>query len=150
MNLYDPEKAARVWQRVQGASVDTAAVGLQGLLIRAATDAQTYLALSRHYTGKPSALLQQMARQEQWCVACLKGICTLVRGAAPSLPSSAPPTGSPEATLRKCYRNALQSLADSDTRRTDPEYGQVFSVLADQKRTHCMHILALLGTTVGK
>ena len=146
MNHFDPEKAARVWQRVQGSNADSAAVGLQGLLMRAAGDAQVYQSLSRRYTGKASHILQQMAQQEQSHIACLKGICTLVRGAAPSFPVSPLPADTPETALRKCYRSALQSLAEYEARSSDPDYGQVFSQLAQQKRTHCVHILSLLGS----
>lgn len=144
MNYYDPEKAAQVWQRVQGGS-DTVAVGLQGLLMQAVANERTYTALSRQLPAG-GQILQKMARQEQKHIACLKGICALVRGAAPQIPLSTPQTDTVEASLRKCYRNALQSLASYESRCSDPEYGPVFSQLALEKRNQCMQILSLLGS----
>ena len=144
MQYYDPEKAARVWGRVQGGT-DTVAVGLQGLLTQAISDEKTYIALCRQFSGTTGQRLQKLARQEQKHIACLKGICALVRGAAPEIPAIVPQTDSPDAALRKCYRNALQSLAAYESRIADPDYGPVFSLLAQEKRDHCLQILSLLG-----
>lgn len=144
MNYYDPEKAARVWQRVQNGP-ETVAVGLQGLLLQAVTEERTYIALSRRVPEEMGKTLQKMARQEQKHIACLKGICTLVRGAAPQHLIPAPQTDATDIALRKCYRNALQSLAAYESRISDPDYGPVFFLLAQEKRHHCLHILSLLG-----
>ena len=58
MNYYDPEKAAQVWQRVQGGS-DTVAVGLQGLLMQAVANERTYTALDRYRGGFPAKMLSK-------------------------------------------------------------------------------------------
>ncbi len=144
MNYYDPEKAARVWQRVQGGT-DTVAVGLQGLLTQAVADEKTYITLSRQLPGPGGQILQKMARQEGRHIACLKGICTLVRGAAPQIPATASQTDTVDAALRKCYRNALQSLTEYEARTSDPEYGPAFAQMAAEKRLQCVQILSLLG-----
>ena len=58
MQYYDPEKAARVWGRVQG-NTDTVSVGLQGLLTQAIADESAYIALSRQIPGSPRQVLQK-------------------------------------------------------------------------------------------
>ncbi len=144
MNYYDPEKAAKVWQRVQG-STDTMAVGLQGLLLQAVSDEKTYIALSRRAPEDIRKSLQKMARQEARHIACLKGICTLVRGAAPQITAPTPQADTLDAALRKCYRNALQSLAAYESRSSDSDYGAAFAQMAAEKRAQCVQILSLLG-----
>ena len=144
MQYYDPEKAARVWGRVQG-NTDTVSVGLQGLLTQAIADEKAYIALSRQIPGTAGQILQKLARQEQKHITCLKGICALVRGAAPEIPVTPTQVESVDAALRKCYRNALQSLSAYEGRISDPDYGAVFSILAQEKRQHCLQILSLLG-----
>lgn len=147
MEMYDTEKATRVWQRVRGSAdtVPTGMSGLQSLIAASATAAAYYQQLQRRFSGSSHALLQKMANQERSITACLKGICTLVRGAPPALSPSAAVTETTEAALRKCYRMALQAAADYDSRSSDGEYGQVFSRLAAQKHAHCTSILELLG-----
>ena len=144
MQYYDPEKAARVWGRVQGNS-DTVSVGLQGLLTQAVFDEKAYIALSRQIPGTAGQILQKLARQEQKHIACLKGICALVRGAAPEIPLAPAQVESIDGALRKCYRNALQSLSAYEGRISDPDYGAAFSILAQEKRQQCLQILSLLG-----
>ncbi len=150
MEIYDADKASRVWQRVRSVSTDTAAVtavghGLQGLIAQSLNQIDLYQQLCHRFSGPEHRLLLRMAQQEQSHCACLKGIGVLLRGAPPA--SRIPPqrVDSVAAGLQKCYRLALQSIAEYEVRSTDPEYGQVFSQMLQCKRAHCLHILELLG-----
>lgn len=147
METYDPEKAARVWQRVRGE--DTPAPNHQGLLALIAeewTDATTYLILSRRFQGKQSLLLRRMFEEEQAHAACLKGIYTLITGQRPITKSAPLPQEGTEAILRRCYGREMRCLAEYEARSADPEYGQVYARLATQERDHCRQILELLGS----
>ena len=151
MQAYDAQKAAQIWQRVRGsgAEMQTSPLhGLNALLAQAAAEADTYQKLSLRFTGNNRTIMQKLAREAAAHTACLKGICSLVRGAPPAvqIPPSTPE--SPEITLRKYYRIALQSLGEYEARSTDIEYGQVFSQLAAVKRVHCMRLLELLGRSI--
>ena len=146
MEVFDSAKAAGVWQRVQGNSTQSRPEeGLLELIFRESEDAEIYLQLSRSLQGKAARLLQKMYQEEQAHAACLRGIYTLTTGkrAGTASPKLNPDT--PERILRKCYGREMRCLAQYEQRIHDPEYGQVFSKLADQEREHCRMILELLG-----
>lgn len=146
METIDPEKAQRVWQRVQGA---TAAApreqGLAELIALEWTGAATYLLLSRHLQGKAANTLRTIHQQEMANVACLKGIYTLLTGNRPVVRANAPTPGNPDTVLRSCYGQEMRILAQYESRSSDPECGKVFARMAEQKREHCRLVLALLG-----
>lgn len=146
MQVYDAQKTAQIWQRVRGAENQASPLhGLNALLTQAATEADAYQKLSMRFTGSDRTTLHKMAREAASHTACLKGICALVRGAPPSVQIPPEAKESPEITLRKYYRIALQSLGEFEARSTDIEYGQVFAQMAAVKRIHCMRLLELLG-----
>ena len=144
MNTIDPQKAARVWQRVQG----TDRLGdreLLTMITREWADAATYLQLSRQFQGKEGAKLRRLYEEEQAHTACLKGIYTLITGTRPTIKAQ-PLTGQdPETVLRRLYGRQMQDLADYEARSADREYGPVFVRLAEQERDHCRTILELIG-----
>ncbi len=154
MDKIDPQKAARVWQRVHTdapaqnsvqAPPQNPVQGLPELIAQEWTDAAIYLQLSRRFQGKDSAILRQMAQQEQSHTACLKGIYTLITGAQPMVRAVPPAQESTQAILRRCYGREMRCLAQYEERASHPEYGQVFSRLAEQEREHCRLVLELLG-----
>jgi len=152
MKPYDPQTAARVWQRVQGHNTQTPVEspnpesGLLGLILEEWISASTYLQLSRTLSPREGAVLQRLFREEQTHAACLKGIYTLVTGEKPLMKTPALPKEPPELTLRKCYVREMQSLKEYEARSSDAEYGPVFSRLAEQEREHCRAVLELLGS----
>ena len=151
MKTYDTEKAARVWQRVQGQpDINAPGQGLQGLIAEEWLDATTYLHLSRRFQGKESAVLRQMFEDEQSHASCLRGIYSLITGSRPAIHSAPAPQGDPEAILRRCYGREMRSLAEYEKRTNDPEYGPVFARLAQQEREHCKAVLELLGKIKSK
>lgn len=146
MDTIDPAKAARVWQRVQGGPErPPVEQGLLELIAQEWTDAAIYLQLSRRFQGKESAILRKMYDEEQSHTACLKGIYTLITGTHPTVKATPPSSESPENLLRRCYGREMRCLAQYEARSSDPEYGQVFSRLADREREHCRLVLELLG-----
>ena len=146
METIDPAKAARVWQRVQANNPpENREQGLLELIAQEWTDATTYLQLSRQLQGSKSAMLRRMYEQEQAHAACLKGIYTLLTGKRPNVRALPPAQEPPEQTLRRCYGREMQCLASYEKRSSDPEYGHVFSRLAEQEREHLHMILELLG-----
>jgi len=147
MDTIDKQKAARVWERVREQPKQAPEHhGLPGLIAGEWTDAATYLQLSRRFTGQQSALLRKLHEQELTHTATLKGIYTLVTGEHPTVPAVQPPTENTEAALRRCYGREMQCLAAYEARAADPEYGQVFSRLAQQEREHCHILLRLIGS----
>ena len=147
MQAYDPEKAARIWDRVrQSPAAGLDVQKLPALINEERTDAALYLMLSKQFQGKQNLILRQMAEQEQTHAACLKGIYTLVSGKRAAEYTPQPENAPLETILRHCYGREMRSLAAYEARSSDPEYGQVFSRLAAQEREHCRRILELLGS----
>lgn len=146
MQSIDPAKAARVWQRVHAeVPKENWEQVLQGLIAEEWTDAATYLQLSRRFGGKDSGVLRRMFEEEQAHTACLKGIYTLITGSRPNVRARTPEIEDTEQALRRCYGREMQCLAQYEAKASDPEYGQVFSRMAQQEREHCRLLLELLG-----
>ena len=147
MEGYDKEKAARVWQRVQGSVAEDPTRGLQGMIAEEWADAAVYLSLSRRVQGNHSAILRKMGQEEQAHMACLTGIYTLQGTGRPEVPAPQPMEKAPVSTmLRRCYGREVRGLARYEARTSDPEYGQIFARMAQQEKEHCRLILELLGT----
>lgn len=146
MEAYDPAKAARVWQRVQGETQLPDSAKLLALIAGEWQDAATYLYLSKRVPKKEGAILHRLFEQEQAHAACLKGIYTLMTGERPMIRTMPPSQEPPTQTLRKCYGREMRCLAEYEARSTDPEYGPVFVRLATQEREHCRTVLELIGS----
>ena len=151
MNTYDPQKAARVWQRVQSRNQEEQREqnrtegSLQSLIVEEWISAATYLQLSRQLSSREASVLQRLFREEQTHAACLKGIYTLITGEKATLQAPPPVQESPEITLRRCYVREMRSLKEYEARAADSEYGPVFAKLAEQEREHCRAVLELIG-----
>ena len=147
METFDKAKAERVWQRVQGDAVTTPTRGLQGLIAEEWTDAAIYLSLSKRVQGNAANVLRKIGQEEQAHMACLKGIYTLQGSGRPDIPAPQPIDRAPVSVmLRRCYGREMRCLAQYEARANDPEYGQIFSRMAQQEREHCRQILELLGS----
>ena len=146
MDHYDPQKAARVWQRVHSGSSQETAPELLTLIGDELAEAALYQTLSHYFHRQQSTLLRQISLEDRSHAACLQGIYTLLTGDRPKphIPSFS--RTSPEIHLRRCYGRKLLAATRYEVKATDPEYGNVFSRLAAQERTHCRHILELLGS----
>ena len=149
MATYDPQKAARVWQRVQGEKENREPPhredNLQELIMNEWMAAATYLQLARKMGQKEAAVLQSLAREEQNHLSCLKGIHTLITGEKCAVRAPKIQLGTPEATLRRCYGEKMRNLKAYESRTSDPEYGHVFSRLAEQEQEQCREICEKIG-----
>ncbi len=147
MEIIDKAKAARVWQRVQGAAAENPTHGLQGLIAEEWADAAIYLSLSRRVQGNTAAILRKIGQEEQSHMACLKGIYALQGTGRPDIPAPPPVDKAPiSVILRRCYGREMRCLAQYEARANDPEYGQVYARMAQQEREHCRLVLELLGS----
>ena len=148
MNTYDPKKAQRVWERVQGsreAEPTPPDMNLQAMIMNEWVAAATYLALARRVPPREMCILQRLAREDQGHGACLKGIYTMITDQEPVIKAPPITAGSVNLTLRKCYATLIKTLQEYQRWATDPEYGPVFQRLADQEREHCRLVLELIG-----
>ena len=149
----DQQKAARVWQRVQDSNPTAAAPrleNLQELIMNEWTAAATYQQLARQMPPKEAAVLQRLAREEHGHGACLRGMYSLVTGEKCEVHNPAPRQEPVERTLRRCYGLEMRSLKEYEAHADHPEYGHVFSRIAQQEQEHCMALLGLIGSLGGK
>ena len=149
MHTYDPQKAARVWQRVQSreeAPRPAPGQDLQELIVNELQLSAAYLKLARQMPPKAASVLQRLYREEQNHLACLKGIHTLLTGQKPVVQIPQVENEPAERLLRRCYGLQMRSLKEYEARSPDPEYGHVLARLAEQEREHCRTVLALIGS----
>ena len=148
MNEFDSQRAARVWQRVQGERQEQPApqgANFSALMMDQWQVSAQYLQLSRQLSGKEAAILLRLARESRAQAMCLKGISILSTGQAPMLRAVAVQPAPAEGLLRRCYGLEIRSLKAYENHRADTEYGSVFENLAQQKREHCCLLLELIG-----
>ena len=153
MSVYDPQKAARVWQRVQAAQPVHPAEdhpnredNLKELIMNEWEAAATYARLARQLLQKEGAVLQRLSREEHAHGACLRGMYNLRTGEKCPVHTPRPRQEPTEITLRRCYGLEMRSLKEYEAKSADPEYGHVFARLADQEREHCMALLGVIGS----
>ena len=145
MENYDKAKAARVWQRVQGAATANPTQGLPGMIAEEWGDASVYLALSKRVQGPSANILKKMSQDEQTHMACLKGIYTLQGQGRPDIPAPPPVDNAPVGLLlRRCYGRALQRLNWYAANENDPRYGHILPPLIQQTRHHTQLLLQLM------
>ena len=146
MENIDKAKATRVWQRVQGVTAENPGHGLQSLIAEEWADAAIYLSLSRRMSGNSANILRKIGQEEQAHMSCLKGIYALQNADKPDIPPPPPVDKAPVSViLRRCYGREMRCLAQYEARSGDPEYGQVYTRMAQQEREHCRQILELIG-----
>ena len=138
------DEQVKIWQRVKG-DPQPITDGLPALAANAVAQAALYGALARQTQGPGRTILLNLQDEEQNCARCLKGIYRMVTG-TPLKPAAVPLSAeNREAALRKCYAQALKTLAAFDSRAFHPEYGPVFGHLAAKKREHCCALVELMG-----
>ena len=90
MKPYDPNTAAKVWDRVRSTPAATAdAQAVLELIAQEMLDAATYSRLAQRLPPPQAAIARQIARQEQSHISCLKGVYTLITGQKPMVPKPA-------------------------------------------------------------
>ena len=150
MEKYDPEMAARVWQRVRG---EPEAVLLppssQALAAAEMEQAAALLQLSRQLQGRQKDLVRRLYAEKKAHADTLRGIHFLMTGKRPMIRTAPDESPTPEIALRKCYGASLRAMKDYENRSQEPEYGPVFASLARQEKAHCALLLELLGGLKG-
>ena len=146
MENFDPEMAARVWQRVQNR--EPLALGREAPDEPARLTQELtalYQALARSLPGRDGERVRQLLREVQGSAACLRGLCALsgLGGKGSGNPKAA--KAPPRQLLEKCYRRERELLAAFTRRISDPEWGEVYSVLARGAAHRCVAALELLG-----
>ena len=149
MNEFDTQKAARVWQRVQGEMQAPAAPqhsdNLPALIMEQLQLSAAYLQLSRQVSGREGAEFMRLAREAIAQAVCLKGILSLMTGQPSETGIGPVQLSTLDAMLRRCYGRELRLLKEYDSRRTDAEYGPVFERMGERAREHCCAVLELIG-----
>ncbi len=146
MQGYDPEKARRVWQRVQsGQEPPQLLQELGAMASERNSDALTYMTLSRYLTGKDSGTMRQLSQQTQTQAAVLRGICQMLSGARP-VSQVTPPQESPlESRLRRCFIREKSCMEAFQKFTADAQFGFVFGDLSAQCRRQAAVLLEMLG-----
>ena len=146
METIDPGKVASVWQRVHPeAGHMTNTSGLSELIAQQLSAALAYSQLSRQFRGTAAQILGRLQEEKRTQAACLKGIYRLMNDTLPNIKVSPEPQRNPETALRRCYLTEQQSLMQYRKHSTDPEFGAVFSQLANRELELLLLILELLG-----
>lgn len=150
MEGFDTEKAARVWQRVQGKEAPAAVgEGPAEVLFQTHALAGQYLGLQRRMNGKAAGEVRELYRRQDRALACLKGIWLASGRTPPKLPPMTAGTGTARSILEGCahrerrLRGALERLAD------DAEHGKIYGLLAQQAAQRQMAVLEILGELDG-
>ena len=146
MTSFDPEKAARVWQRVRGEGENTLS-GLSAMASAEQNAAETFRQLQRQ---NPQLGIEDLTAECSANGATLRGMARLMGQKAELAPPLPLPKELLENTLRRCYAGALQMLNVYEKYADHPEYGPVFRELAHRKRRHCFRIPELLGRQNGQ
>lgn len=146
---FDGQKAARVWQRVQGQQTEQPGSKccdhLQGLIMDQLTLSSMYLQLSRQFSGRDGATMMRLARESRAQAACMRGVLMIAGAQMPGAGPVPVQSGSMDAMLRRCYGQELRLLKEYENRKTDGEYGPVFDRMAGRSREHCCALLELAG-----
>ncbi len=139
MEKYDSRMAHRVWSRVWGEQQESVKP-LQQLLLAETQAASDFGRLQRRFPEmKP--LWEQTLKN----IHCLRGILFITAGTRPApIPLKAAEEPA-DILLRKCVGRCLKTAADYDSVANDPEYGCIFTQLAEEKRQLCRRLLELAG-----
>lgn len=146
MEQFDPEVAARVWQRVQGRQeAEPAGEDLRLLMQTEMELAAVYRRLAGQASGRSRELLRRLYEGEMANLACLKGIQTLRGGQMPkgnTLPGGKEGAGK---ALEKCYHRTRRLAGEYTARSAEAEFGAVFYTMAERERELCALAAEVIG-----
>lgn len=147
MEKLDQEMQKRVWQRVQqgmpGKELPSRG-NLKAWLLLARENTASYRQLARQISGNPKERLRRLEQQSRQWTECARGLCRLRGEDVKSVPAK-PPQEPPRRMLEKCWNRELRLWREARSLDCDPEYGPVYSRMADQAMERCMGLLELLG-----
>ena len=141
MEKYDSRMAHRVWSRVWAEAEPPK--GEPGHLMMCEAQALAdYTKLQRQFP-ETKALAEDIGHH----LACLRGIRYLREGRRPEPITAKVRDELADTSLRRCYVQSLKSAGEYASLSDDPEFGCIYTQLADTKRRHCRILLELLGKT---
>lgn len=147
MHSYDPEKAARVWQRVHtNKPQPTEPDDLTDLISQVQSDANIYLQLSRKMKNQEGTTLKKLSEMKRSHFRCLKGICSLTAGHVPDPAALQTPTESILPVLRRCCVSELHTLSRYELHTAHQDFGCVFTELVREQRMCCRLLTELIGS----
>lgn len=147
MEQFDPQKAARVWNRVQNREpAEPLRKDQAGLIRDISAQAARYRYLSRAIQGRFGERLREYYRQQQRTAECLKGICRLSGIQPPRDGGMSAPAEPPARMLEKCCREEQRLMEEYGNRLSDPEWGRVYGKMATEGADRCCGLLEILGT----
>ena len=132
----EENREQQVWQRVLARQEQEHLQDLQALL----REAETLAALDRQL---PGPVARKLREGEQANGECLRGISWL-SGAHPEAVRIWQPSGKPD--LRSCYRRTQHCRKEYLARTPDPEFGEVFRVMAEREAGQLALLAQLLGS----
>lgn len=147
MEKFDPEKAARVWERVQSRQMPELAREDPAVLIReAAALARMYRALAKQIPGADGERLGRMSGECRRCADCLRGI-GIIRGGKLGAPQGEDDGRRQSRRLLESCCHRERDLQGALSRQTvDPEWGHIYRRLAEESERRCTAVLELLGS----
>lgn len=146
MEIFDNEKARRVWQRVQGEIPrKTEEAQLRSYILREWEDSRVYGILGEKLSGRDKAVMGRLRRQEQEHAATLMGICRLCNEEPPVYAVQKPENGPVALLLRRCYGRKMQAVEEYEKWSDTSPNGRVFKTLAQQELQQSLILLELLG-----
>lgn len=133
---------SQVWQRVFTPGPTGAQPGLKGLLLAA----REQVAACRYLAGSlQSEQARELLRREQANADCLRGIL-LLSGMGEEKPRAMAYGKEPmRRILEKFYRRARQAVTEYTARYAEPEFGEVFRVMAQREGECCALAAEMLG-----
>ena len=147
MEQFDPEVAARVWQRVQGQREPEArGEDLRPLMQTVQELAAAYRRLAGQTSGRSRELLRRLHEGQMANLACLKGLQTLRGGPIPKGNILPPGKEGAGKTLERCYHRSRRLAGEYTARSTEMEFGGVFYEMAERERRLC----ALAAEAIGE
>ena len=136
----DQDLQARVWSRVSERSELPPLPELPGRLSPLTGE----LAANYRYLGQRIPACRDLERnllQNQNQIFSLQAL----RGIREERKNHASPRGDPKTVLERCCHLERRLASGLDACRGDPEWGEVFGVLAQQARQRCLSVLGLWG-----
>ncbi len=143
MENYDSRMAQRVWNRVWE-QPQASGEGLGSLLLEESQALADYTRLSGKYPE-----LKPLAAECRRSIACLRGLITLTQGRPPAPMPVKPGQEALPALLRRCCHQSLKAVKICEGRASDPEFGCIFTQLAEIRRRHSRVLLELMGKKTG-
>lgn len=133
---------AQVWQRVMQPGPKDSGLGLKGLLFAAREQA----AVCRFLVGALQMdQARELLRREQANADCLGGILILSGQREEKRKAMTYEKEPPRRALEKYFRRARKLVTEYTARYAEPEFGEVFRILAQREGECCALAAELLG-----